>query len=249
MNAEAAIKATFRLLKSAVPCDFVNGCLRNVREHDRAVSYRLVDSRGRQFDPEFLEDEFFREHPGMPLLMANPRIRFITTREILPPHRILRKSRFYRRAMRALGFRHAVGIFFWADPPQVPEAIFSVLRSENRPDFDEAEVAISHRLYPHIDAMLRRVQVTERERAFHREMRSLVRQNTGSACLLDWNLKIADALKTRCTSFSKSCTCTAAGCWLLSSAGRPGSWLGGKCGGLGGTRTLNQRLKRALLYH
>ncbi len=191
----AAIKATFRLLKSAVPCDFVNVCLRNVREDTRQLSYRMIDSRGREFDPAFLENEFFREHPGMPLLMANPGIRFINTRETLPPEKILRKSRFYREAMRLIGFRHAVGIFFWSDPPQAPEAIFSVLRAEGRPDFADAEVAIFERLYPHIDAMLHRIEVMEQERAIHREMRSLARKITRSACVLDWSLTVADAGK------------------------------------------------------
>ncbi len=191
----AAIKATFRLLKSAVPCDFVNVCLRNVRQDTRHLSYRMIDSRGREFGPAFLEKEFFREHPGMPLLMANPGIRFINTRDTLPPDRILRKSRFYREAMRTIGFRHAVGIFFWPTPPQAPEAIFSVLRGEGQPDFKEAEVAIFERLYPHIDAMLRRIEMMELERTIHREMRSLARQNTRSACVLDWNLRVAEAGK------------------------------------------------------
>ena len=192
MNAEAAIKATFRLLKSVVPCDFVNVCLRNVRKDERQIPYHLIDSRGREFDPALLE-VFFRAHPGMPVLMANPGIHFINTREILPPDKILRKSRFYREMMQVIGFRHAVGMFFWDDPPAAPEAIFSILRAEHRPDFGDAEVALFDRLYPHIEAMLRRVRAIEQERTLHREMRSLARQSNRSACVLDWNLKATDA--------------------------------------------------------
>ena len=192
MTAEAAIRATFRLLKSALPCDFVNVCLRNLREDKRHVPYRLIDSRGREFEPGLLEF-FFREHPGMPVLMANPGIRFINTREILPPDKVLRKSRFYREMMQVIGFRHAVAMFFWNEPPEEPEAIFSILRGENRSDFTDAEVAIFDRLYPHIDAMLRRVRTMEQERSLHREMRSLARHSNRSACVLDWNLKATEA--------------------------------------------------------
>ncbi len=192
MTAEVAIKTTFRLLKNAVPCDFVNVCLRNVRESNRNATYRLIDSRGRLFDQKLLDEVFFREHPGMPTLMANPGIRFINTREILPPDKILRKSRFYREMMQVIGFRHAVAMFFWTTPPEAPEAIFSILRGENRPDFDDAEVAVFDRLYPHIDAMLRRVRAIEQEHALYREMRSLARASIRSACVLDWTLKVAD---------------------------------------------------------
>lgn len=191
MNADAAIKATFRLLKSAVPCDFVNVCLRNVRQEKCHIPYRLIDSRGREFDQALLE-VFFREHPGMPMLIANPGIRFINTREILPPDKVLRKSRFYREMMPVIGFRHAVAMFFWNEPPEGPEAIFSILRGENRSDFTDAEVATFDRLYPHIDAMLRRVRTMEQERSLHREMRLLARQSNRSACVLDWNLKATE---------------------------------------------------------
>ncbi len=210
MNSDAAIKATFRLLKSAVPCDFVNVCLRNVREDQRSASYHLIDSRGREFEPELL-DGFFREHPGMPVLMANPGIRFINTREILPPEKILRKSRFYREMMQVLGFRHAVAMFFWTDPPEAPEAIFSILRAENRPDFNDAEVALFARLYPHIEATLHRIRTIEEERTLYREMRSLARQTTRSACVLDWNLNVADASQAARTSCAR---------WNLGAAAR-----------------------------
>lgn len=210
LNADAAIKATFRLLKNAVRCDFVNVCLRNVREDERHTAYRLIDSRGREFEPALL-DTFFREHPGMPVLMANPGIRFINTREILPPDHVLRKSRFYREMMQVIGFRHAVAMFFWNDPPVAPEAIFSILRSENHTDFDDTEVAIFDRLYPHIDAMLRRVRAIEQERTLHREMRSLARQSNRSTCVLDWNLNAAEASRAARESCAR---------WRLGAANR-----------------------------
>ena len=106
------IKAVFRVLKASVRCDFVNVCLRNVQTETGNLSFRMIDSRGRNFSPEMLRDVFFREHPGMPHLMANPGIRFINTREVLAPQETLQQTRFYREVMQVIGFRHAIGMFF-----------------------------------------------------------------------------------------------------------------------------------------
>ncbi len=129
----------------------------------------------------------------MPLLMANPGIRFINTRDVLPPEAALRKTRFYREAMRMMGFRHAAGMFFWDDPPQVPEAIFSLLREEGRADFQDAELAVLDRLHGHIDAAFRRVRAIENERTIRDELHALVRRTPHGACILDWDLRVADA--------------------------------------------------------
>ena len=165
MNADAAIKATFRLLKNAVRCDFVNVCLRNVREDERHTAYRLIDSRGREFEPALLDTFFPRtsrdagadgqsrhslhQHPGNSAARS----------------RAAEVGIIYREMMQVMGFRHAVAMFFWNDPPVEPEAIFSILRGENHPDFDDTEVAIFDRLYPHIDAMLQRVRTMKHRNA------------------------------------------------------------------------------------
>jgi DNA-binding CsgD family transcriptional regulator len=193
MNGDALIKAVFRLLKGAIQCDFVNLCLRNVQKDGGTVAYRMIDSRGREFSLDLLENVFFRDHPGMSVLMANPGIRFINTREVLAPDAILRESRYYREVMQVIGFRHAVGMFFWDDPPGTPEAIFSVYREEGHVDFDDAGIALLDRLYPHVDAALRRVRVIEKERSIRKELHSLARRVPRSTCILDWDLQVADA--------------------------------------------------------
>lgn len=193
LDGEALIKAVFRVLKGAVQCDFVSVCLCIVREAGRDVAYRMIDSRGFEYGTDLVEEEFFRDHPAMPTLMANPGIKFINTREILPPDQILRKSRFYREVMRVIGFRHAVGMFFWDSPPEVPEAIFSPSRAEGAVDFSDAEVARLDLLYPHIDAAFRRVRIVEKERAARAELRGLLRGAGRAACVLDWDLKVTEA--------------------------------------------------------
>jgi hypothetical protein len=105
--------------------------------------------------------------------MANPGIKFLNTRELLQPDALLRESSFYREVMQVVGFRHAVGMFFWNDPPEAPEAIFSLHRGEGQVDFDDAEIALLDRLYPHVDAALLRVRVIEKERSIRKELRSL----------------------------------------------------------------------------
>jgi DNA-binding CsgD family transcriptional regulator len=176
-----------------VRCDFVNVCLRIVRETRRNVAYRMIDSRGFEYRHDLVEKEFFRDHPAMPTLLANPGIRFINTREILAPEKDLLKTRFYRKVMQVIGFRHAVGMFFWKIPPHAPEAIFSLCREEGAPDFEDAEVAFLDLLYPHINAALRRLRALEKERVARDELRGLLRGGTRSACILDWELAVAEA--------------------------------------------------------
>ncbi len=187
------IKAVFRLTKSAVACEFVNVCLRIMRQGEGNMAYRMIDSRGREFDREFLEKAFLAEHPGMPTLMANPGIRFINTREILAPQHVLETTRFYREVMQVMGFRHAIGMFFWDEPPRTPEAVFSLYRSEGNPDFNDDEVALLDRLYPHIRTALERVHALEKERAVRDEMRRFVRRTDRATCVLDWELVVAGA--------------------------------------------------------
>jgi hypothetical protein len=193
MDGDALIKAVFRVLKGAVQCDFVSVGFRNVHKDGGTVSCRLIDSRGLEFTRDMLENVFFREHPAMPVLMANPGIRFINTREILAPDAVLRESRYYREVMQVVGFRHAAGMFFWNDPPEMPEAVFSLHRGEGQVDFDDAEIALLDRLYAHVDAALLRVRVIEKERSIRKELRILARRVPRPACILDWDLQVADA--------------------------------------------------------
>lgn len=187
------IKAVFHLTKSAVACDFVNVCLRIVRKGEVNIAYAMIDSRRREFGRELLEDSFFINHPGMPILMAHPGIRFINTREVLPPDEVLQTTRFYREVMQVMDFRHAIAMFLWSDPPQTPEAIFSLYRIKGNPDFTDEEVALLDRLYPHIQTAFDRVNRIEKERAVRDEMRSFVRRTGRATCVLDWELAVAGA--------------------------------------------------------
>ena len=193
MEGAALIKAIFRVLKASVRCDFVNVCLRNVQTEAGNLSFRMIDSRGRDFGPEMLREVFFREHPGMPQLMANPGVRFINTREILAPQETLQQTRFYREVMQVIGFRHAVGMFFWTRPPTTPEAIFSLLRAEGQTDFADEEIAVLNRIYPQIDAALSRVRTAEDERMAHHELHARARRLTDAVCVLDWDLRVTNA--------------------------------------------------------
>lgn len=186
------IKAVFGLLAAVVSCDFVHVFLRNERRADADVSFLLIDSRGRQFT-EAQRDAFFHAHPGMPTLMANPGIKFINTRETLPPGEILQSTQFYREVMQPVGFRHAVGMFFWDQPPTVPIAVFSLCRAAGRVDFEPAEIARLERLHGQIDAAVRRVHLIEAARAIQDELEVAFRRNPRAVCVLDWDLRVAAA--------------------------------------------------------
>ena len=195
MDGTAFIKAVFRIIRNTVECDFVSVCVRFMHGANGIPVCRIIDSRGIKFEDEHFLEVFFNEHPGMPLFLANPGIRFINTREVLPPDELLHQTRFYTDAMQIVGFRHAVGMFFWDEPPQFPEAIFSAFRGEGKPDFGDREVAALDRLWPHIDAAFRRIRFVEAERGVRSELRAINQQTPRATCILDAELRLADASK------------------------------------------------------
>lgn len=192
ITSDAVIKAVIALLRRAVTCDFVSAFFRIEPHADGAVPYRMIDSRGRDFSAQLRDGSLFRDHPAASKLMANPGIKFITTREMLPPDEILHRSGFYRDAMQVIGFRHSIAIYFWEDPPQMPEAVFSPSRGEGQPDFTDKDSTVLNRLYPHIDAALRRVRAIEQGRTLRGELRALI-DPARPMCVLHWDLSVAAA--------------------------------------------------------
>jgi hypothetical protein len=84
----------------------------------------------------------------------------------------------------------------------MPSACFFGATRQRRPrrsfrstggDFDDAEIALLDRLYAHVDAALLRVRVIEKERSIQKELRCLTRRVPRSACILNWDLQVADA--------------------------------------------------------
>ncbi|MEO8350578.1 MAG: helix-turn-helix transcriptional regulator [Chthoniobacteraceae bacterium] len=192
ITGDALIKAVFALLQRAVKCDFAGAFLRHENHPYGSVPSHFIDSRGFDFGPQLADGVFFRDHPAMPVVLANPGIRFINTRETLPPEEILHASRFYQEVMQVMGFRHAIGMFFWDVPPRMPEVVLSVERGEGQPDFTDEDVAILDRLYPQIDAALRRIDAIENERAVRNELQGLI-DPARAACVLHWDLTVAEA--------------------------------------------------------
>lgn len=193
IDGDALIQAVFRLLQSAVRCDFVSVYLRN-RQHSSSanMSHRMFDSRGREYGLEIVGDVSFRKHQGMPSLLANPSIRFINMREILPSDTVLQKTHSSRQFMHVTGVRHAIGMFFPDQLPQTPKIIFSLLRERGQPDFSDKDVAVLDLLHPHIAAAFRRVRKIENERAVRKELHALAERTCRAACVLDGELRVAD---------------------------------------------------------
>ncbi len=192
IDGDALIKAVFRLLQSAVRRDFVSVYLR-IRQHSSAnMSHRMFDSRGREYGLEIVGDVSFRKHPGIPSLLANPGIRFVNIREILPSDTVLQKTHSSREFMHVTGVRHGIGMFFPDQLPQTPKIIFSLLREREQPDFSDKDVAVLDLLHPHIAAAFRRVRKIENERAVRKELHALAERTCRAACVLDSELRVAD---------------------------------------------------------
>ena len=143
---EGLIDAGFHVLQSAVESDFVSAFYRSSSKG----MLKERDSRGRQYSPAFMR-RYTELTPAIPLARANPGVKILTTRTALPHGEELRKLPFYREIMQRQGWRHAVSLCFWRDPPgDLPVFVVSVYRIEGRRDFSQADIARLHSIHPFI---------------------------------------------------------------------------------------------------
>lgn len=187
---DAFVHATHAVLRAAVDCEYatafyVSGPNGLFKEHD---------SRGRPYSAEFMR-RFVDLSPAIPIALANPGITVITTRSALVrPEKALRKTAFYREVMQVQGWRHAVALCFWDDPPAgLPVFVASVNRTRQQGDFSPREVAVLRGLHPLIDAAVRLFCARDAARAAHDGMAAAMSRGTCGHAILDGTLALVEA--------------------------------------------------------
>ena len=150
---DALIDAAFGLLAEAVPCDFVSGFY---RYSDKGL-LKERDSRGREYGPDFARRSI-ELNPAIPLARSQPGIKLLRTRTGLPPFDVLKHSEFYREIMKTQGWRHAVALCFWTDPPaNLPIFVASVYRRAGRRDFSDDDCTRLTTLHSFINCAVNRL--------------------------------------------------------------------------------------------
>jgi DNA-binding CsgD family transcriptional regulator len=133
--------------------------------------------------------------PALQIAMANRGIKILPTSTGLPRSFVaLKRTAFYREIMQPQGWRHAVALCFWGDPPATsPVFVTSVYRSQGQSDFSEQEIAELARIHPFIDSAVNRVHEREAATTVRDGMALAVHDGTRGLAILDRNLLLVQA--------------------------------------------------------
>ena len=90
--------------------------------------------------------------------------------------------------MQAQGWRHAVALLFWGDPPaEMPIFVTSAYRIEGQSDFSEQDIAGLEGIHPYLDCAVNRLHEREAAKTV-RDGMAAVRDETRGFAILDGNL-------------------------------------------------------------
>jgi DNA-binding CsgD family transcriptional regulator len=187
---DAVIDATLDVLRTGVRCQFSSALYRQ----SGVGLLKERDSLGRHWSAEFMR-RYAELTPAMPLALANRGISLLNTRVGLTlPEEELRRTAFYREVMQPQGWRHAVALCFWDDPPgELPVLVASVNRVEGRPDFSKRDLAALSRLHAFIDCAVSRLRERERARTIRDGMAMASSDRVRGLAILDSRLKLLQA--------------------------------------------------------
>src|ERR1044071_3044244 len=137
------IQQAFEVLPRIVSCDFVSAIYRRGGGGLVEEGESLGRTRGKGGMRRYLGLT-----PAIPAVLSRPGTKVVATRhEIRVDDATLRRTAFYREVMRPQGWRHAVSLCFWADPPVFPIFVLTLNRRARRPDFSRNEIARLERLH------------------------------------------------------------------------------------------------------
>jgi DNA-binding CsgD family transcriptional regulator len=187
---EAVIDAAFPIVQRVVKCDFVSAFY---RASPRGL-LKERDSRGIEYSPQFVR-RYIELTPAIPLALANPGVRYLTTRTAIRGRESsIRTSAFYREVMRPQGWRHGVAMCFWAEPAgPLPIFVLSSYRVEERADFRSVDLARLDAIYPFIAVAVSRLHEQEKARAVRDGMATSSRNGNRGFAALDSNLRLVEA--------------------------------------------------------
>ena len=189
----ALIDTAFDVVRATVECDFASAFY--VSGGNGLLKQR--DSLGRESNPAFMR-RHIELNPAIPLAIANRGIKIMPTSWGLPQaDEELRQSVFYREIMQPEGWRHAVALCFWGDPPaELPIFVASAQRADGRSDFSGLDIANLERVHPFLDGAINRLHEREVAKAVRDGMALVVRDETRGFAILDGNLLLVQANPT-----------------------------------------------------
>jgi DNA-binding CsgD family transcriptional regulator len=187
---DALIDAAFDVLRATVVCDFASAFYRSAGNG----LLKERDSRGRESDPAFMR-RYLELTPALPAAIANRGIKILLTRTTVPRSVAdLHRTAFYREIMQPQGWRHAVALCFWGDPPgEAPIFVASVNRAEGQRDFSKQDIGSLERIHPFIDCAVNRLNEREAATTVHDSLAMAMRDGTPGFAILDRNLLLVQA--------------------------------------------------------
>jgi DNA-binding CsgD family transcriptional regulator len=176
------VNAAFHLLQTTVVCDWVSVLYPSIGT--RMVIER--DSRGRTYDAAFTR----RHHeltPAARLAAATPGIKILPTRTGLPlSDDELHQTDYYREVMAVQGWRHAVALCFWHDPPaHLPAVVFGIQRQEGRVDFSDSDLETLEMTHAFMEPAVLRFCERAMARARSDALVALVRDTSPAVALVN----------------------------------------------------------------
>lgn len=185
-DAHAFAKAVFRLMLATVIGDHACAMFHCTPAPEWGA---WLASNGSTMSAEMML-EVSKIHLGIPVLLANPGIKIIPTRGVLPPEEELVRTPFFQRHMVPYGWRHAVALFFWQSlSPPALDCVFSINRTAAQGDFSREEIARIETLHPEIERARRRVARLEEQRGALDSLQHFIRDLPMPAVLLNWKLE------------------------------------------------------------
>jgi DNA-binding CsgD family transcriptional regulator len=194
------VNAAFRLLQAAVPCDWVSVLYPSVGS--RMLMER--DSRGRRYDAAFTR----RHHeltPAVGLATATPGIKILPTRTGLTlSDDELRRTDYYREVMAVQGWRHAVALCFWDDPPEAfPVLVFGVQRKEGRVDFSDGDIEALEMVHGFMEPVVLRFCERAKARALSDALAAIVPHASPGVVVVNSAMQIVSANHSALTLFRR----------------------------------------------
>jgi DNA-binding CsgD family transcriptional regulator len=126
-------------------------------------------------------------HPGFAWLKDHPGAKLVRVSDVLPLAE-LKRGDYYREFMEPEGWVHSLGLLFWSE--EGLEHMVGINRDEAQGDFDEEDLELARRLYPHIGVALRRVAALRKSAAEQETLAGYLMDLPLPAVCVDWSLKV-----------------------------------------------------------
>jgi DNA-binding CsgD family transcriptional regulator/PAS domain-containing protein len=162
------------------------------------------DSRGRTYDAAFTK----RHHeltPAVRLVTATPGIKILPTSTGLTlSDDELCQTDYYREVMAVQGWRHAVALCFWNDPPAAfPILVFGVQRKEGRVDFSDGELKTLEMVHGFMEPAVLRFCERAMARSLSDALAALVPHASPGVVVVNSAMQIASANQSALALFRK----------------------------------------------